>query len=154
MNPIAQLLSLPDIVTGLDAGSKKRIFEQAGRLFEGNRGLEHRMVFDALYDRERLGSTGLGLGVAIPHGRIKGLKQPLGAFIRLATGIDFDAPDEQPVQLIFVLLVPEVANEQHLELLSRLAQMFSSRAFRERLATAPDAEHILRCFSEWSDEGG
>jgi mannitol/fructose-specific phosphotransferase system IIA component (Ntr-type) len=91
-------------------------------------------VYDALFAREKLGSTGLGQGIAIPHGRIKGLKAPVGAFVRLVNGVQFDAPDGKPVGLIFVLLVPEAANEHHLQLLSELAQMFSDREFREQLA--------------------
>ena len=90
-------------------------------------------VFDSLFARERLGSTGLGQGVAIPHGRIKGLKDALGAFLRLAQPVPFDAPDGKPVSLVFVLLVPEKATEKHLQILSELAQMFSDRALREAM---------------------
>ena len=149
MSQIASLLSLDNVVPGLDASSKKRVFEQIGLLFENHQGLALSVVYDALFAREKLGSTGLGQGVAIPHGRIKGLKTPLGAFLRLATPVQFDAPDGQPVALIFVLLVPEAANEQHLQLLSELAQMFSDRPFREKLAAAPDAEALHGLFLNW-----
>ena len=149
MNQIARLLPPDNIVVGLDASSKKRVFEQAGLLFENHQHLARSTVYDALFAREKLGSTALGLGVAIPHGRIKGLKSAAGAFFRLASPIQFDAPDGQPVELVFVLLVPQSANEQHLQLLSELAQMFSERSFRERLAAAPDSATLQNLFSTW-----
>jgi len=96
-----------------------------------------------------IGSTGLGQGIAIPHGRIKGLKIPVGAFIRLESAVQFDAPDGKPVGLIFVLLVPEAANEHHLQLLSELAQMFSDKTFRDQLAAAPDATALHGLFANW-----
>lgn len=139
MNLIAKLLPPANVVVGLEASSKKRAFEQAGLLFENNHGIGRSVVFDSLFAREKLGSTGLGQGIAIPHGRIKGLKDALGAFIRLSEPVPFDAPDGRPVSLLFVLLVPEQANEHHLQLLSELAQMFSDRSFREQLMSAPDA---------------
>lgn len=149
MNQIASLLPLDNVVANLDASSKKRIFEQVGILFENHQGLARSAVYDALFAREKLGSTGLGQGIAIPHGRIKGLKAPIGAFVRLANGVPFDAPDSKPVELIFVLLVPEAANEHHLQLLSELAQMFSDREFRDKLATVPDAPALHGLFANW-----
>src|SRR3954464_1802886 len=134
MSLVAKLLSPTHVVTDLQVSSKKRLFEQAGLLFENQHGLARSMVFDSLVAREKLGSTGLGQGVAIPHGRIKGLQEAQGAFVDLATPIAFDAPDGKPVGQVFVLLVPEHATEQHLQLLSELAQLFSDRAFRDRLA--------------------
>jgi len=149
MSLIAELLPPSNVVIDLDASSKKRVFEQAGLLFENNHGIARSVVFDSLFSRERLGSTGLGQGIAIPHGRIKGLKDAAGAFLRLATPVQFDAPDGRPVNMLFVLLVPEQANERHLQLLSELAQMFSDRDFRERLLTAPDAATIHSLFASW-----
>ena len=142
MNPIAKILPVSNIVVDLDAGSKKRVFEQAGLLFENQNAIARATVFDALFAREKLGSTGLGQGIAIPHGRIKGLKEAVGALIRLSAPVPFDAPDGMPVNTLFVLLVPEAATEKHLQLLSELAQLFSSKTFRERLAAAPDAATI------------
>jgi PTS system nitrogen regulatory IIA component len=149
MNQIASLLPLDNVAINLDASSKKRVFEQVGLLFENNQGIARSTVYDALFAREKLGSTGLGQGIAIPHGRIKGLKTPIGAFVRLANPVQFDAPDGQPVNLAFVLLVPEAANEQHLQLLSELAQMFSDRGFREKLAIAPDTTEVHNLFLQW-----
>jgi len=149
MNQIAKILPLADVVVDLDATSKKRVFEQAGLLFENNHGIARSLIYDALFAREKMGSTGLGQGIAIPHGRIKGLKEARGAFIRLAKPIPFDAPDGQPVNLVFVLLVPEAATEEHLQLLSELAQMFSDRSFRERLNGAPAAGDAHIIFAQW-----
>ncbi|MDX9884093.1 PTS IIA-like nitrogen regulatory protein PtsN [Thauera sp.] len=149
MSLISQLLPLSNVVVDLDASSKKRVFEQAGLLFENNQGIARSTVFDSLFTRERLGSTGLGQGIAIPHGRIKGLKDAAGAFLRLAAPVQFDAPDGRPVSMLFVLLVPEQANETHLQLLSELAQMFSDREFREALQNAPDPAHIHQMFLTW-----
>ena len=152
MNHIAKLLPAANVVVGLEASSKKRAFEQAGLLFENNHGIARSTVFDSLFAREKLGSTGLGQGIAIPHGRIKTLKDALGAFIRLAEPVPFDAPDGKPVSMLFVLLVPEQANEHHLQLLSELAQMFSDRAFRERLLNAPDALAAHALFAQWGSD--
>jgi len=152
MNLIAKLLPTANVVVGLEASSKKRAFEQAGLLFENNHGIARSTVFDSLFAREKLGSTGLGQGIAIPHGRIKTLKDALGAFIRLAEPVPFDAPDGRPVSMLFVLLVPEQANEHHLQLLSELAQMFSDRAFREQLLNAPDAQSAHDLFVQWGSD--
>ncbi|MDR2239721.1 MAG: PTS IIA-like nitrogen regulatory protein PtsN [Zoogloeaceae bacterium] len=149
MNLIAKLLPLSNIQLGLEASSKKRTFEQAGILFENNQGIGRSTVFDSLFAREKLGSTGLGQGVAIPHGRIKGLKEAVGAFLRLAAPVQFDAPDSKPVSFLFVLLVPEQATEQHLQILSELAQMFSDQTFREQLAAAQNADAIHALFASW-----
>ena len=149
MNPIAPLLSLDYVVVDVDVSSKIRVFEHAGLVFENNQGIARSTVFDSLLARERLASTGLGHGVAVPHGRIKGLKTACGAFFRVAQPIPFEAPDGKPVQLLFVLLVPEQATEYHLQLLSELAQMFSDPAFRERLLNAADAATAHAIFSTW-----
>lgn len=150
MNQIAHLLPPDNVVAALDASSKKRVFEHAGILFENHHGIARSAVYDALFDREKLGSTGLGQGVAIPHGRIKGLKKPLAAFLQLATPVQFDAPDGAPVKLVFVLLVPEAANERHLQLLSELAQTFSDPALREKLMAADDAATLHALFTQWN----
>jgi len=146
MNPLSNILPASQVLLDLEAGSKKRVFEQAGILFETHLGLARSVIFDSLFAREKLGSTGLGQGIAIPHGRIKGLKQAAGAFLRLTTPVPFDSPDGRPVNLLFVLLVPEQATEQHLQILSELAQRFADRSFREALQTAPDAAAVVTLF--------
>ncbi len=147
MSQIRQLLPIENIVLDLEASSKKRVFEHAGLVFENNQGIARSAVFDSLFSREKLGSTGLGRGIAIPHGRIKGLKEACGAFIRLTTPIPFDSPDGEPVSLLFVLLVPEQATEQHLQVLSELAERFSDRSCREALSLATDAETVRQSFA-------
>jgi nitrogen PTS system EIIA component len=149
MNLIAKLLPPSNILLDLDVTSKKRMFEQAGLLFENNQGVARSLVFDSLFARERLGSTGLGQGVAIPHGRIKGLKEAVGAFVRLAQPVPFDAPDGKPVSLVFLLLVPEHATEQHLRVLSELAQMLSDRDLRAQLSTDLDPSTLHQHITAW-----
>ncbi|MCX7171022.1 MAG: PTS IIA-like nitrogen regulatory protein PtsN [Proteobacteria bacterium] len=152
MNLIATLLPPANILLSLEASSKKRVFEQAGLLFENQQGIARSAIYDALFAREKLGSTGLGQGIAIPHGRIKGLKEAVGGFLRLATPVQFDAPDGKPVTLAFVLLVPEAATELHLQILSELAQMFSDPGFREQLAAAADPATIHSLFMNWQSD--
>jgi PTS system nitrogen regulatory IIA component len=152
MSLVGKLLPLSHVLVDLQASSKKRLFEQAGLLFENRDGIARSLVFDSLFARERLGSTGLGEGIAIPHGRIKGLKEALGAFIRLAQPVPFDAPDGAPVTLAFVLLVPEKATEKHLQLLSELAQMFSDRALRDAMAGAKDAAELHQLVTTWQPD--
>ncbi|MCC7041290.1 MAG: PTS sugar transporter subunit IIA [Burkholderiales bacterium] len=148
MNQIAHLLDPSNIALDLDVASKARLFEAVGALFAAS-GLDAASIATSLATREKLGSTGLGQGIAIPHGRIKGLKQARGAFVRLREPVAFDAPDGKPVSQVFVLLVPEQATDLHLQLLSELAQMFSERAFRERLATATSPTDLLALFRAW-----
>src|SRR5512138_3520333 len=150
MNPIADLLPAANVLADLDARSKGDLFAAFGRLFAAGNGLDVAQVVGSLQAREKLGSTGLGQGIAIPHGRIKGLNEALGAFARLKTPIAFDAPDSRPVGNVFVLLVPEHATEQHLQLLSELAQMFSEKKFRDALAAAPDATALHDVFNAWT----
>lgn len=149
MNLIAKLLPASNVLLDLDVSSKKRVFEQVGLLFENNHDVARSQVFDSLFAREKLGSTGLGQGIAIPHGRIKNIKEAIGAVVRLKQPIPFDAPDGQNVNLIFVLLVPERATDLHLQILSELAQMFSDKPFRERMLLADSAAALHKLISEW-----
>lgn len=149
MNLIEKLLPLENVLVDADLTSKKRVFEQAGLLFENHQSIARSAVFDSLFAREKLGSTGLGQGIAIPHGRIKGLKQAAGAVIRLANGIPFDAPDGENVRLVFVLLVPEKATDEHLQILSELAQMFCDKPFRQQLLDAETPAQLHQLIQEW-----
>lgn len=126
------------------------MFERIGVLLENTRGIARAEVFDSLFARERLGSTGLGHGVAIPHGRVKSLKEAVAAFVKVAHPIPFDAPDGLPVNFIFVLLVPERATDLHLQLLGELAQTFSDPAFREKLLATDDPDALYRLFVDKS----
>lgn len=123
------------------ASSKKRILEQAARLLAGSADEpDAEQVFERLLERERLGSTGLAGGVALPHARMPGLEKSRGAFLRLAQPVEFDALDGNPVDLVFALLVPENANDEHLQLLAKLAAMFNEEELRERLRKAEGDE--------------
>ncbi len=155
MNLVANLLPLVNVSVDVEVSSKKRLFEHLALMFENNHAIARSVVFESLFARERLGSTGLGQGVAIPHGRIKGLKEALGAFVRLSVPVPFDAPDGKPVTLVFALLVPEQATEKHLQILSELAQMFSDRTLRESMSSAAEATALHQIVSSWqSDAAG
>jgi PTS system nitrogen regulatory IIA component len=149
MNKIAELLPAANIALDLDVSTKARLFEAVGALFAASGGLDAATIVGSLAAREKLGSTGLGQGIAIPHGRIRGLKDARGAFARLKAAIPFDAPDGKPVSQVFVLLVPEQATDMHLQLLSELAQMFSERTFRDQLASATSTVELAQLFGQW-----
>ena len=149
MNRLASILSAAQVLVHVEASSKKRVFEEAGLLFENLHGLNRSLVTDSLFSRERLGSTGLGHGVAIPHGRIKGLKSPMAAVIQLAQPIGFDAPDEQSVNLLIFLLVPEAATQKHLEILSEIAEMLSDVVLREKMATSASSDELFGLIGRW-----
>ena len=149
MNRLASILPAAHVLVHVDATSKKRAFEEAGLLFENLHGLSRAVVTDSLFSRERLGSTGLGHGVAIPHGRIKGLKAPMAAVLQLAAPIGFDAPDEQAVNLLIFLLVPEAATQKHLEILSEIAELLSDATLRAKLGASTDALELHGLIADW-----
>jgi nitrogen PTS system EIIA component len=129
----------------VEAASKKRVLEQLGqRLAESVPDLTQDLVFDALLERERLGSTGLGKGIALPHARMAQVDHAIGSLIKLNEGVDFDAIDGEPVDLAFAMLVPEEATDEHLQLLSTLAQIFSDSAFCTQLRQAESDNDLFR----------
>lgn len=142
---IRDLLTPQRVRTGLIATTKKSVLDQLAAEIHADRpDLDERAIFNTLLRREQLGSTAVGNGVAIPHGRLSGLEAPIGAFTRLAEPADFDAMDNQPVALVFALLVPDEENSTHLQILARLARMLDDEAFRERLRQAdPEALYDL-----------
>jgi len=142
MNLDSCILPLSNIVLDLTATSKKRAFEQAGLLFENNHGIARTTVINSLMGRERLGSTALGHSVAVPHGRIKDLKAPRAAFMRLTEPIRFDASDGRMAQMLFILLVPETATQLHLDLLAEIARLMADDTLRHRLVSEPDAHTV------------
>jgi PTS system nitrogen regulatory IIA component len=144
MKLLSRILPAENIVLDLAVTSKKRVFEQAGLLFENRHGLERAAVYDSLFARERLGSTGLGAGIAVPHGRVKGLDHSVAAFFRLAKPIAFEAPDGLAVSQLLFLLAPENAAQQHLDILAEVAQLFSDDTFRLTLARETDATVVHR----------
>lgn len=140
---IAEILKPERIAVSNGISSKKGVLEELARLIAMDTpDLTQIEVFDSLCARERLGSTGLGHGVAIPHGRLKGGKHTLGAFIRLKDGIDYDAVDQQPVDLLFALLVPEESTDEHLQILARLAEMFSDTDLVSKLRYASSSDRL------------
>jgi PTS system nitrogen regulatory IIA component len=150
MNLIAPLITPDTTLLGLSFTSKKKLFEHAADLFAQTYGLKSTDIFTSLFERERLGSTALGYGIAIPHGRIKGLKDACGAFYRLKTPLEFDAPDNQPVSLCFILLVPKDANERHLQILGELAQLFGDETMRTKMRDAATPSELIALLGAWS----
>lgn len=148
---IASLLDPSRVASDLAAGSKKRTLEQMAELLSRGLGSESSPdVFNSLSGRERLGSTAIGHGVAIPHGRVAGLQQSIGAFGRYPMGLDFDAADEEPVRLVFALLVPAESTSEHLQLLAGLAEIFSRPDLRARLLDAGSADELYQILLDQS----
>ncbi len=150
MSQLASILAIGRIRIDHAAIGKAQLFEEAARLFGAEGGLDPAQVVASLTARERLGSTGLGQGVAIPHARIQGLQHAVAAYFHLRPAISFDAPDGKPVSEALVLLVPEQASEAHLQMLAEAAQMFNDRRFRDLLREQRDAAGAYRVFADWS----
>lgn len=147
---IASLLSTDRVKCTSEASSKKKLLEiMAEMLATADTQLVASDVLESLQHRERLGSTGIGHGVAIPHGRLAGIDQAYGALITLNQGIDYDAPDHQPVDLLFALVVPEQSTDVHLQILATLAQSFSDGETSEKLRQCKNSTDVLQLTSEW-----
>ena len=139
------LLAAERIALDHDASSKKRVLEQAaGLLAVALEEPSAEQIFERLLERERLGSTGIGQGIAIPHCRLEGLDHVVGVLMTLEESVEFDAIDNQPVDLIFALIVPKEATSEHLELLSQLAEKFNERSFCDRLRQCEDASTLYQ----------
>jgi PTS system nitrogen regulatory IIA component len=143
---VSDLLSSEHILASAHAGSKKRLLELISTALAGE-SVSSREIFDSLIARERLGSTGLGNGVAIPHGRISGSDAVRAVFVRLARPLAYDAVDGKPVDLLFALAVPEHCTGDHLKLLSQIAELFSDDQFLEQLRNARDSGELLQLLS-------
>lgn len=142
---LAELITPERVACDVEAQSKKKSLELVSDLIaQAEDSISSLDVSESLRARERLGGTGVGHGVAIPHGRLKGTNNTLGAFIRLKEGVDFDSADRKPVDLIFALLVPEESTDEHLKVLAKLASMFSNEEFREKLRTASSSQAIYQ----------
>lgn len=136
---LEHILTLGRSQVNVPGGSKKRVLEYIAHLIAGDLpDIDEDVLFESLVAREKLGSTGFGNGIAIPHCRLIGCNAPISAVLRLETAIDFDAIDGEPVDLLFVLLVPEAATDEHLELLRQIASIFEQDDVRERLRNAPN----------------
>lgn len=139
---IAAILTPADVLLGVDALTKERAFEEIARFIAKRHRLLEAEVRASLIEREKIGSTGLGFGIAIPHARVKGLDRPIAAFVRTKYPIAFGAPDDKPVSDMLVLLVPPEVADEHLHLLAEVAEMFADRTLRERLRTRVDAAAV------------
>jgi PTS system nitrogen regulatory IIA component len=151
---LSEILSPDCIRLDSDATSKKRVLESVSQLLaDTDEELSPREVFDCLIAREKLGSTGLGQGVAIPHGRLSGLDKTIGVFLRLPKGVDFDAPDNEPVDLVFALLVPKESTEEHLQVLASIAGYFNSKGSGDalRVDITPQKACELLCQADGQD---
>jgi len=153
MIKIADLITKDCVACDVDVSSKKRGLELLSELIaSGNEALPANGIFNKLISREKLGSTGLGHGVALPHARIEGSDAATAAFIKLRDGIDFDAFDRQPVDLLFALVVPEHFTDEHLQILAKLAEMFSDSGFCNRLRECTDAASIHEMLVAWDEQ--
>jgi PTS system nitrogen regulatory IIA component len=143
-HPLENLLTPERTACQVPGLSKKRLFETLARIIsEDQLALTYDEVFSQLINREKLGSTGLGQGIAIPHSRIGNCTQPIGTLLTLAEPIDFDAPDGKPVDMVFALLVPEEATQQHLDTLAQIARLFSQADYCQALRSATDVEQLF-----------
>jgi len=148
---LADLLTVDRIDTGCQLSSKKRLMERiTSLLLQGRAQLDRKTVLQTLIERERLGSTGIGNGVALPHGRINGLDDVIGAVVVLANPLDYDAVDNESVRLAFGLLVPAQANEQHLRILAHLARLFDDEMIRNKVFSANDNQEVFDLLTTWT----
>lgn len=145
---IADLISLEGVVPNLRATSKKQALQELARRAAELTGLHERAIFDVLLERERLGTTGVGNGIAIPHGKLPTLDRLYGLFARLERPINFEAIDEQPVDLIFLLLAPESAGADHLKALARVSRLLRDRTVCEKLRGTDTAEGLYALLTE------
>jgi len=143
-----ELIAPDRVIPSLKVTSKKQALQELARIAAETVGLHERTVFEVLLERERLGSTGVGYGVAIPHGKLPGLKRLYGFFARLASPIDFEAVDDQPVDLVFLLLAPETAGADHLKALARISRLLRDRETCEKLRGSDSGDAIYALLTE------
>jgi nitrogen PTS system EIIA component len=151
MNPLGEILSLDDVRLDLDVSSKTQLLEQIAALLAARHGLSKPVILESLVARERMGSTGVGHGVAIPHARMSQCMGAAGVFVRTKFAIPFDAPDGKPASVFLGLIVPNQANERHLRLLATAAAMFDDRVFRDKLMTVGSPETVSELLKTWPD---
>jgi PTS system nitrogen regulatory IIA component len=142
------LIAPERVVPDLRTTSKKQILQELARIAAATVGLHEKAVFEVLLERERLGSTGVGNGVAIPHGKLPGLKRLYGFFARLASPIDFEAVDDQPVDLVFLLLAPETAGADHLKALARISRLLRDKETCEKLRGSDSGDALYALLTE------
>ncbi len=148
---IASLLSVQNVFTEEDISSKKRLLEYIAKKAAAELSLSEKNIFNSLIERERLGSTGLGQGFSVPHARIDELDKTHACFIKLLNPIKYDAPDQLPVDLIFVLFVPQNSTQEHLTILANLAKIFSQKTITEKIRNTQSAEDIINLIQQAED---
>ncbi len=145
---LSDLIEVPAIMPALKANSKKQLLQLLAERAASIAGIPEREIFDTILQRERLGSTGVGNGIAIPHGKLPGLGGVIGAFGRHVQGVDFDSLDGSPTHLFFLLVAPEESVGQHLKALARVSRLLKDRGFRDKLLSAADGAEIFRLIRE------
>jgi PTS system nitrogen regulatory IIA component len=145
---IADLLYPDAVLSHLKAASKKQVLQEMAHKASVLTGLPERRIFETLTEREKLGSTGMGQGIAIPHGRVAGVQKMTGLFAQLDHPVDFDAMDDQPVDLVFLLLAPEGAGADHLKALARVSRLLRNQAVCEKLRAATQAATLYALLTE------
>jgi PTS system nitrogen regulatory IIA component len=145
---IADLLSPDAVLSHLKAASKKQVLQEMAHKAASLTRLPERRIFEILSEREKLGSTGMGQGIAIPHGRVPGIERMTGLFAQLDHPVDFDAMDDQPVDLVFLLLAPEGAGADHLKALARVSRLLRNQSMCEKLRAAPHAATLYALLTE------
>lgn len=141
---ISAILSPQRIILDTEVSSKKKLLQLIANIVAGQTGLSESVVFSNLLNRERLGSTGLGDGFAVPHARVKDLDKTIGCFLRLNEAVNFEAPDNLPVDLVFTIIIPEEATEEHLLILSSLARIFSRPEVCEAIRKAENRDQVAQ----------
>lgn len=144
---ICELLGVEAVMSQLESTTKKQLLQDLSRHAAATMGLEEHNVFDVLWERERLGTTGVGHGIAIPHGRIEGLTHVRGFFARLSTPVSFESIDDRPVDLVFLLLSPESAGADHLHALATVSRLLRNQKLCEELRSAKDARSLCNILS-------
>lgn len=150
MNALAQLITSNNISLDIEVSSRKELFIFIAQQFEKNHGIPANLVKTCLEEREALGSTALGNGIAIPHGRVKFLEQAHISFVRLKESLNFHASDKQPVKAFVIMLVPEAATQAHLDILAKIAQTISDNKNKNMLLTEPSADNIYQLLTAWN----
>ena len=145
---VTQLITPERVIARLKVGAKKQALQELAKRAATFTGLQDRQIFDVLLEREKLGTTGVGHGIAIPHGKIAGLDRLYGIFARLDAPIDFEAIDEQPVDLIFLLLAPESAGADHLKALARVSRLLRDRALCEKLRGSANSDALYALLTD------
>jgi PTS system nitrogen regulatory IIA component len=148
---ISDILSLQGVLANLKAGSKKQLLQELAAVAANETGIHERTIFDVLLERERLGSTGVGKGIAIPHGKLSDIDRLYGVFARLPSAVDFEAIDEQPVDLIFLLLAPADAGADHLKALARISRLLRADDVCTRLRGSEHAEALFALLTQTAE---